>query len=62
MSLSEIESVLNGTAEPVQWTPRQMVWMMFIAQDRGREELVQRLREVIGLLEAHAETTTQTQA
>ncbi|HEU0168928.1 MAG TPA: hypothetical protein VFS62_14205 [Chloroflexota bacterium] len=52
MSLSEIESVLNGTAEPVQWTPRQMVWLMYIAQDRNRPELVQRLREVIQLLEA----------
>jgi hypothetical protein len=51
MSLSEIESVLSGTADPVQWTPRQMVWMMFIARDRGRDELVQRLREVILLLE-----------
>jgi len=59
MSLSEIESVLNGTAEPVHWTPRQMVWMMFIARDRGRSELVQRLREIISLLETRPEAQPQ---
>ena len=48
MSFADIQALLDrdGTA-PTRWSPREFVWLMVLAQQRGSDKLVARLRQAL---------------
>jgi hypothetical protein len=48
MSFADYQALLDRDgAQPITWSPRECVWLMIIARQRGSDELVDRLRAVL---------------
>jgi len=48
MSFADYQALLDQDgANPANWSPRECVWLMLLAQQRGSSDLVERLREAL---------------
>ena len=48
MSFADYQALLDHRDRaPMAWSPRECVWLMMLARDRGSDQLVAKLRDIL---------------